>query len=173
MKEVELERTYLPKELPAGVLQSRSKEIVDTYLPKGAEHSKIRLRKIGDEYEITKKEVHHADVGKNRVEHTIKLTQEEYAALSTVDGMRLAKTRYYYEEGGVMYEVGVYAGDLAGLVTVDVEFESVEAMEVFTPPSWILTETTQVKELRAGMLCRMKYSDLEPTLTALGYTPIV
>lgn len=172
MKEQELERTFLPSALPAGVLTSRSKVIVDTYLPLGAEHSLLRLRQSGDTYEITKKEVIGEGVGKQRVEHTIKLTKDEYDSFATVQGMRVAKTRYYYEEGGHTYEVGVYDEALKGLVIVDIEFQTLGDMEAFSKPEWLLTEVSHVKELRAGMLCRSTYADVAPILETLGYSSI-
>jgi CYTH domain-containing protein len=50
--------------------------------------------------------------------HKIKLPSE------TVQGKRVRKPRYYYEEGGVMYEIALFQDALLGLV--DVEFVSHE-----------------------------------------------
>jgi hypothetical protein len=48
MEIIELEKTYLAKELPEGLLNAKSKEIIDIYFPATLEHPKLRLRKNGD-----------------------------------------------------------------------------------------------------------------------------
>jgi hypothetical protein len=53
---IELEKTYLLKFLPEGLRDFKSKEIIDVYLPKNSAHPKLRLRKNGDKFELTKKE---------------------------------------------------------------------------------------------------------------------
>ena len=56
---------------------------------------------------------------------------------------RIEKTRSYIDlDGGHVAEVDHYAGDLDGLVTVEVEFESVEQAERFEPPAWFGREVT-------------------------------
>jgi len=53
---IELERTFLAKQVPEGLKACKSKEIIDIYIPKVIEaHAPIRIRKNGDSYEITKK----------------------------------------------------------------------------------------------------------------------
>ena len=44
MDELELERTFLAKELPKEIEGADFVEIVDTYIPDGPEHSHLRLR---------------------------------------------------------------------------------------------------------------------------------
>ena len=45
---IELEKTYLAKEIPQGLKDCNSKEIIDIYIPKSNAHPKIRIRKNGD-----------------------------------------------------------------------------------------------------------------------------
>ena len=47
MCQPELEKTYLAKELP-NLEGAKSKEMLDIYFPKDAEHPKLRIRKNGD-----------------------------------------------------------------------------------------------------------------------------
>ena len=47
MDELELERTFLVKDLPKEIEGADFVEIVDTYIPDGPEHSHLRLRKKG------------------------------------------------------------------------------------------------------------------------------
>jgi len=53
---IELEKTYLAKEIPKGLKDCKHKEIIDIYIPKSTEHPHIRIRKNGDRFEMTKKE---------------------------------------------------------------------------------------------------------------------
>lgn len=117
----ELELTYLVRELPEGVLRSPSKELLDIYLPADAAHPILRIRKAGDQYEITKKEPIDAQDASRQLETTIPLTADEFKELETIPGRRVAKTRYYYQEGDISYEIDAFRDDLSGLVLADKE----------------------------------------------------
>jgi len=54
---IEFERIFLAKKLPDNLQNCRSKEIIYIYVPHDSEHPKLCIRKKGDKYEITKKEV--------------------------------------------------------------------------------------------------------------------
>ena len=53
-RELELELTFLAKEIPEGIKDAIPTRITDVYIPDTAEHSHLRLRKRGNLYEITK-----------------------------------------------------------------------------------------------------------------------
>lgn len=171
MKELELERIFLPTKLPDDLRQARQRTIDDLYIPVNEPHPIVRVRASGGTYEITKKVTSPTDPSV-RTEETIPLSEDEYRALSAVVGKRLIKTRYYYERDGRIYEFGVYAGDLAGLVLIDVEFSSLDEVFQFQPPDFLGQEVTGKKFLRGGELAGKAYSDLEEKLSALGYSPI-
>lgn len=171
MKEIELERTFLPIEIPAGVSMARHRTIDDLYIPESAEHPIVRIRKSEGKFEITKKVTLATDKSV-RTEETIPLSEEEYAALATVPGKRLVKTRYYYEEGGVRYEFGVYAGGLEGLVLVDIEFRSSEEASQFLPPAFLGKEVTAESFTRGGQLAGKRFEDIAEQLQVLGYNPL-
>ena len=80
-----------------------------------------------------------------------------------------SKTRFYYKENGVDYEIDVFRGDLAGLVVVDVEFKSNKEKAKFVAPKWCSVEVTQEKFIAGGMVCGKKYSDLEIDLARFKY----
>jgi len=50
----ELELTYLIKKIPENLFNSPFKEMLDIYIPQNEKHPKLRIRKIGEKYEITK-----------------------------------------------------------------------------------------------------------------------
>lgn len=127
----ELELTYLAKELPSGVTASTSKEMLDIYIPSSAEHPSLRIRRTGQKCEITKKEPVVDGDPSRQFEATIPLTASEYAELSQLPGKRVEKTRFYYRESDVDYEIDIFRGELEGLVLVDVEFDSLEKKASF------------------------------------------
>lgn len=54
--EIELELTFLANHIPDEVSGNEPKELLDVYVPEDhSVHSKLRLRKKGTSYEITKK----------------------------------------------------------------------------------------------------------------------
>lgn len=169
----EFELTYLIKELPAGVLQSPSKEILDIYLPNTSEHPILRIRKSGDKYEITKKQPVSGTDSSHQIENTIPLTEEEFTELESLVGKRVRKIRYYYTENDVVYEIDVFQDGLAGLVVADVEFSSNEEKDKFVPPAWVLADVTQEKFIAGGMVCGRSYEDIEEKLVELGYQKII
>ncbi|MBR4888968.1 MAG: adenylate cyclase, partial [Clostridia bacterium] len=64
-----------------------------------------------------------------------------------VEGGVLQKVRYRIPiENGYTAELDRFEGELEGLLLVEVEFPSVEAMNAFKPPSWFgedVSESTQ------------------------------
>lgn len=165
----ELERTYLLKELPSGFEGTRSEEMLDIYIPSSVEHPVLRIRKIGEKYEITKKEPLKEGDASCQHETTISLTKDEYDELCGLPGKRVQKTRFYYQENGIEYEIDVFRGNLEGLVLVDVEFPSLKEKGAFAVPAWCLAEVTQEKFLAGGMVCGKKYSDIEKELQRFNY----
>ena len=168
----ELERTYLAKEFPADLKSFPWKELLDIYVPSTSEHPGLRIRKRGDVYEITKKRPVADGDASHQTEDTILLSPEEYAELSQLGGKRVGKTRYYYKDGGVDYEIDIFTGDLSGLVLVDVEFGSIEEKDAFTAPSFCLAEVTHELFVAGGMICGKTYADIEKDLARFNYAQL-
>lgn len=171
MIEQELERTFLPSALPSDLTQSRHRTINDLYIPVSEQHPIVRLRMADGKYEITKKFTLQED-SSIRTEETISLSESEYQALVAVNGKRLIKTRYYYSRDGRKFEFGVYEGDLAGLVLIDVEFKSLDEMKSFQPPNFLGRDVTGLKFLRGGELAGKRYADIEQELKRLSYAKL-
>ena len=180
MKSIELEKTFLLRYVP-GLLKDfcRSKtcsghsgckfiEISDLYIPLSSIHPVIRIRKIGERMEITKKQPIRGADSSEQSEHTIELSKEEFQALSNLPGKELVKTRYLMDGA----EIDVFHGKLEGLVTADFEFKSRQEMEAFKPPVFCLADVTQEKTIAGGMLCGKSYKDVEPVLERHGYKKI-
>ena len=164
---IELEKTYLAKFLP-DLKKCKSKEIIDIYLPKSAKHPVLRIRKNGDKFEMTKKQ----PIGEDKTiqeEQTIILTKEEFQELSSLEGKRIHKIRFYFPYNGRTAEIDVFQGDLKGLVLVDFEFESEQEKQAFEKPDFCLVEVTQEEFIAGGMLCGKTYKDIEKNLQKFGY----
>ncbi len=167
---IELEKTYLAKKLPENLKSCRSKEIIDVYIPKSSVHPKIRLRKNGDRYELTKKEPVNEGDASHFEEQTIILTETEFDNLNRqLDGKRVHKIRYYYSHEGRTAEVDVFQDELLGLVIVDFEFSNLDEKDDFKMPDFCLAEITQAGFTAGGMICGKTYSDIEGKLRKFGY----
>jgi len=168
---IELEKTYLAKYLPEGLQECKSKEILDIYLPKSSDHAKLRVRKNGEKYEITKKTLIDNDPSK-QLENTIPLTKEEFEELNLLPGKRIRKIRYYYPFAGRMAEVDVFQDDLKGLVLVDFEFEFEHEKDVFEMPDFCLADVTIEDAIAGGMLCGKHLLEVLPHLEKYGYSQV-
>jgi CYTH domain-containing protein len=166
---IEHERTFLIKILPTGLEKCKSKEIIDVYHPKEAVHPVIRLRKNGDKYELTKKELVDKGDHSRQKEQTINLTQKEFEAFSKLPGKKIHKIRYMYSHDGRISEIDVFKGELEGLAFADFEFKTEEEKEAFKMPDFCLVEVTNEEFMAGGMLCGKKYEEIESKLAAFGY----
>ena len=123
---------------PSGLERCRSEEIEQGYLAADAE-SEVRVRRIGEESFLTVKR----GSGLDRLEDEIEISAEQFQALwPATEGGRLSKRRFYVPLDGLTAEVDVYGGELDGLVTAEVEFDSVSDSEGFDPPPWFGDEIT-------------------------------
>ncbi|MDR1032406.1 MAG: hypothetical protein LBL84_00120 [Candidatus Nomurabacteria bacterium] len=179
MIELERELTFLIERLPADLDKFPSKIIEDNYVPACAGHPVIRIRRNGDKMVITKKyPVDVADDGvsgdsSRMVEHTIELAQEEYDALNSYNGKKFKKRRFTYKVDGQTADLDVYLDALSGLVLIDFEFNSDEAMAKFKRPAWLGADVTQEILTAGGMLCGRVYSDIAECLKEkYNYEPV-
>ncbi|EKE11006.1 MAG: hypothetical protein ACD_15C00159G0002 [uncultured bacterium] len=171
--EIELERTFLAKYIPEGLDKCECREILDIYIPLSAAHPSLRIRKRGDIYEVTKKEIIYGNDSSEMSEKTISLTKDEFNELAKIQGKRLHKNRYFFPYENKTAEVDVFLDDLAGLVVVDFEFESREEMEKFAMPDFCLAEVTQDKTMAGGMLTGKSYRDILGDLEKYNYKKII
>jgi CYTH domain-containing protein len=171
--EVELEFTFLAAALPAEIEGTTPKRLVDVYFPEtGAVHPHLRLRKKGDDMEITKKQPITEGDASAQLETTIKLSQDEYDTLYTASNRRVVKDRYNVVIDGFPAEVDVFLENLKGLVLIDFEFESEEARAAFKTPAICLADVTQEEFIAGGLLAGKGYADIAEGLSRFSYTPI-
>ena len=166
---IELEKTYLAKELPGGLEDCEFKEIIDIYIPKSSEHPKLRIRKNGNKFEATKKKPVRDGDASRLEEQTIILTEDEFNAFQKLDGKKVRKLRYYYNYNERTAEIGIFQDSLKGLVAIDFEFATVEEKDSFEMPDFCLADVTQEVFLAGGMICGKSYEDIENNLKRFNY----
>ena len=141
----EIERKFLVKTPPTGYEHFRSARIIQGYLTEQHTATEIRIRHKGNRYVQTVKR----GQGLVREEIEIDLSREQFDALwPLTEGRRLEKVRYFIPHGNLEIELDVYQGNLAPLMTAEVEFRSVEESNQFTPLPWMEREVTE--ELHYG-----------------------
>jgi CYTH domain-containing protein len=172
-KEVELELTFLAKFLPKEVKAASSEEMLDIYIPNNSDFPVLRLRKKGNNYEITKKTPLKLGDYSSHVEHTIPLTLKEFEALKDCSSRTVSKIRYQAVINGYKSEVDVFQRELHGLVMIDFEFDSKKDMNNFKPPDCCLIDVTQEREILGGQLAGKKYDDLRLWLAEKRYESII
>ena len=168
---IELERTYLVKNVPNKIDEFKFKEIIDIYIPKSSNHPTLRIRKNGNKFEITKKEPTGNDLS-HKEEQTIIINEKEFNELKNINGKILHKIRYYYNYKNRIAEIGIFQGSLKGLILVDFEFETNEEKNSFQMPDFCLAEVTHEEFLAGRMLCGKSYKDIEKKLRKFNYKKI-
>ena len=169
--EIELERTFLLKKIPEGLKDCKSIEIFDIYIPRSAPHPILRIRKKGEVFEMTKKSLMENDASEQE-EQTISLSKKEFSELSTLNGKKLRKIRYFYPVDNKTAEIAIHLDSLKGFATVDFEFSSIKEKSNFTMPDFCLAEVTQEEFAAAGYLAGKKYEDIQPFLEKYNYKKI-
>ena len=137
---VEVERKFLLSARPPDLSEHASKRIEQGYLAVGEEGVEVRVRRIEHETLLTIKSA----PGLVRVEEELPIEEHRFDSLwPLTESRRVVKTRYLVPlAGGLTAEVDEYDEALAGLLTAEVEFASVEASERFTAPEWMGREVT-------------------------------
>jgi hypothetical protein len=168
-QEIELELTFLAKELPKDIKTVKPTRIIDIYIPDTPQHSHLRLRQKGDKYEMTKKMPIAEGDASEQIEQTIPLTKDEFVALSSCSKKRVAKDRYEVKIEGKMAEIDVFIDELKGLVLIDFEFNTIDEKSAFKRPSVALVDVTQEDFIAGGLLAGKTYDDIAPELEHFNY----
>jgi CYTH domain-containing protein len=141
---MEIERKYLIHTLPEDIESYPRHRIAQGYL---CTSPVVRIRRSDDEYYLTYK----GGGLMVREEYNLPLTKEAYEhLLPKVDGLLISKTRYLIPltagtgiDHPLTAELDVFEADLAPLMLVEVEFESVDEANAFTAPDWFGEDVTE------------------------------
>lgn len=167
---IELELTFLAKRIPSEIEGATPTRIVDIYIPDTSEHSHLRLRQKGDQYELTKKTPIQDGDASAQLEQTISLSQLEFEVMAVISQKRVVKDRYRVMLGNREAEVDVFRDKLQGLVVIDFEFTTpAEKARFVAPADVVLADITQEDFIAGGLLAGKSYADIEPELARFDY----
>jgi CYTH domain-containing protein len=145
---IERERRFLVDSVPDPL--PKPNQIEQAYVSTGP--ASVRVRRQDDEHILTIK----TGSGRNRNEIERDLDQEEFDAIwEAATELRIAKRRHRIDLGdGLTAELDLYDGSLAGHRLVEVEFETDEQADNFTPPKWFGREVTTDNRYTNSSLAR-------------------
>ncbi len=139
---LEIERKFLIKKIPQDLEQFPHKKIMQWYFNDPSTGKSIRIRKIDNEYVVTRKKWQ--GIVRNEVE--VQLSKEEFDDMwMNVETRFLEKTRYYIPYEGHTIELDVYK-DLHWLMTAEVEFAIKRDAKQFIVPERFDEELSMVRE---------------------------
>jgi len=137
---VEIERKFRLEREPDWLRDCEATRIEQGYLAiEGGGGAEVRLRRRDGETLLTVKR----GSGGIRTEEEIALELEQFEALwPRTDGRLVEKVRYLVPTEMGEIEVDVYEGELAGMITAEMEFDSEAQSDAFDPPEWLGREVT-------------------------------
>ena len=148
---MEIERKFLIKQLPENISECEKAEIEQCYIDLGEDgEPEKRIRKLTKNgetlYFYTEKG--EGDLCREEEEYEIPAYSYENLMELTIS-TAIQKTRHYIPLTETLTaELDVYSGSLEGLITAEVEFESLEDSESFTAPDWFGEEITCDKKYK-------------------------
>ena len=160
--DIELEKVWLVKELPANINKLKRSNITQAYLDNytdetGLELKHARIRKKDDEYTFTVKYWAGAKTETGQlIEKTEQITKEKYIELIKQASRKVVKSRYYFPlENGLTAEIDIYQNELNGLNVVEVEFSSLNKEKNFKVPDWFGKEVSDSNGIYPPMISEM------------------
>jgi adenylate cyclase len=144
----EIERKWLVPQFPAEHADVPSELIEQGYLVIGADGSEVRLRRKSGAPVLTVKSAGTL----TRSETEIELSEAQYTALwPATEGRRVIKQRHRLDGG---LELDVYAGELSGLIVVELEFDSEQSAAEFPAPAWFGEDVTENRAYKNQQLAQ-------------------
>ena len=168
---IERERKFLLERLPEGLTpSSRHLQITDNYLT----GTRLRLRKVRDPQtnkwtlKLTQKFAPNPKDLSRTVITNIYLDAREYNTLAVFEANEIRKNRYPFEHDGCRYGIDVFIGSLWGLMLAEVSFETDEALEHFTTPSFAIGEVTDNEAFTGAKLTELTFEDVRNEIRRSG-----
>jgi adenylate cyclase len=147
----EIEKKYLLSKIPLDLSNFKSSEITQGYLI---------VRDDGYEERIRNKDGYFTYCqmignGLLRRGKEVEITKDEFDKLwPKTQNKRIYKTRYTIPYNEFAIELDVYRGNLYGLVTAEIEFQSERIANCFIPPEWLEQDvTTNLKYKNKNLAC--------------------
>jgi len=147
---VEIERKFLVGRLPADGERGTGQRLRQGYLAEDGD-VEVRVRITDTAAFLTVKAGR--GLARTEVETEISINDAEALWAHTED-RRIEKVRYRIPVEGFVAELDAYQDSLDGLLTVEVEFPTVDAADAFRPPVWFGREVTADERWTNAALAR-------------------
>jgi len=136
---LEIERKFLVHTFPeSSLIHAIKADIQQGYLILEG-NRELRVRRKGSQYFLTEKK----GSGLCREENEISINEKLFKFLWPMTvGMQVEKVRYTFMMNAYQFELDVYGGDLLPLMTLEVEFESIEQATTFIAPDFVSLDVT-------------------------------
>jgi CYTH domain-containing protein len=145
---MEIERKFLVNKIPSPLDAYKCRKIEQAYL---CTSPVVRVRRDNDDYYLTYKSKGLLE----REEYNLPLTSESYEHLKEkADGIIITKNRYEIPFNEYIIELDIFEGKYKGLVLAEVEFETREDAEKFSPPAWFKEDVTLNPEYSNSFLSK-------------------
>ncbi|WP_411902884.1 CYTH domain-containing protein [Methylorubrum thiocyanatum] len=147
----EVERKFLVADegWQAGV--TRRRRFTDGLIGQFETGNKVRVRLDEDRAWLTVKG-ERVGLGRPEFEYEIPRADAEAMLSLVCDTCFIEKTRHCVPHAGLLWEVDVYGGTLAGMILAEVELE--HEAQAFEPPPWLGREVTGDPRFRQSALLR-------------------
>lgn len=169
--QTELHRLFLVERLPDPLTPASSHlQIFDNYIAE----TRIRLRQIRDPYSkswtriLQQRFPFHETHGTVSKIAEMYLNDAEYAAFERFEGREIRKNRYFHEIDRVSVAFDIFLGPLWGLNTARVDFETVEAMQDYSPPPIFIFEVSNDPFFAGASLVDKKFADVQTEVSKIG-----
>jgi CYTH domain-containing protein len=145
---MEIERKYLVASIPDNLTDYPCRTIEQGYL---STEPVVRVRKDNDSYWLTYK----GSGMLAREEYNLPLTKDSYEHLiKKADGNIITKKRYEIPDRGHTIELDLFEGVFTGTVLAEVEFDSIEEADSYTPPDWFDKDVTMDRNYHNSNMSR-------------------
>lgn len=158
----ELHRLFLLHKLPEPLTRASSHlQIFDNYI----ENTRIRLRNLRDPATKHRTYILQQRFSAENLGHwkiaEIFLNETEYKQFEQFEGREIRKNRYFHDFDFHRFEIDVYLGDLWGLNTAKVLFETEEDLRQFEMPNFIAVEVTDKPFFNGENLVGKNFADVQ------------
>lgn len=148
---MEIERKFLIKEMPSDLESYEYHDIEQYYV---LTNPVIRARKKDDKFILTVK----GSGMLARSEFELPLDEEAFNKLKEkADGIIIKKRRYIIPFDKYTIELDIFDEPIAPLIMAEVEFESVDEANDFTPPAWFGEDVTSNPEYHNSNMSKGNY----------------
>jgi CYTH domain-containing protein len=171
--QTELHRLFLVESLPEPLMSASAHlQIFDTYVP----HTRLRVRQMRDpvtnHWTRMLQQRFCVAEGEHAVTKLIEmhLDDDEFAVFERMRGAETRKNRYFHEFDDRSMIFDVYLGELRGLTTAKVEFDSRDAMLDYEPAPFMKIDVTEVALFEPANLAARSFADVEAEIAKLSAT---